>query len=124
MVGEAGKVYALDIHPLSAEYVGKAASRKRLTNIDTICAASPASPESERIDVVLLYDTFHNLGDPDGMLKELHRAMKPKSILSFSDHHMKKDDIIAAVTSGRLFKLVGEGKRTLSFAPEKPEPTR
>ena len=43
--------------------------------------------------------------------------MKPKSILSFSDHHIKKDDIIAAVTSGGLFKLIREGKRTLSFAP-------
>ncbi len=124
LVGNAGKVYALDIHPLSAEYVRKAASKKRLTNIDTICAASPAGLESERIDVVLLYDTFHSLGDPDEILKELHRAMKPKSILSFSDHHMKKNDIIAAVTSGGLFKLIREEKRTLSFAPEKPEPGR
>lgn len=121
LVGQAGKVYALDIHPLSARYVSKAASKKRLTNVETICAASPASLESEKMDIVLLYDTLHDLSDPDGILRELHRVMKPKSILSFGDHHMKKNDIIAAVTGGGLFRFVGEGERTLSFAPEKPE---
>jgi ubiquinone/menaquinone biosynthesis C-methylase UbiE len=122
LIGQAGKVYALDIHPLSPKYVSKAALRKRLTNVETICAASPAELESEKMDIVLLYDTFHDLSDQDGALRDLHRVMKPKSILSLTDHHMKKNDTIAAITAGGLLRFVGEGERTLSFAPNKPEP--
>jgi ubiquinone/menaquinone biosynthesis C-methylase UbiE len=67
---------------------------------------------------VLLYDTFHDLSDPDGVLTELHRVLKPNGILSFSDHHMKKNEITSRVTERGLFKLSKEGKRTFIFLKE------
>ena len=118
LVGKTGKVYALDIHPLAIQEAKKAASKKGITNIETICTDCPTPLENESIDIVLLYDTFHDLHDPDNVMKELHRIMRPKSILSFSDHHMKKEEILSKVTNDGLFRLARQGKRTYSFSRE------
>ena len=67
------------------------------------------------IDVVLLYDVFHELSDPQAVLSELHRVLKQGGILSFNDHHMSEDKIISEVTSGQLFRLSRKGKKTYSF---------
>jgi len=39
----------------------------------------------------------------------------PDSILSFSDHHMQEDQILARVTGGGLFELLRQGKTTYTF---------
>ena len=115
LVGNSGKVYALDIHPLGIERVQYIASDKGITNIETICSDCSTGLEDGSIDVVLLYDTFHNVTDPDGVLKELHRILKPNSILSFSDHHMKEDEIVSEITKKGLFKLSRKEKRSYIF---------
>jgi ubiquinone/menaquinone biosynthesis C-methylase UbiE len=116
LVGETGKVVALDIHPMAMEVVQKKAAKRGLINIEPICAADPSGVESESIDVVLLYDTFHMLGDQDGVLRELHRALTPDGVMSFSDHHMKDAEIVERVTAGGLFELTEKGKYTYRFA--------
>jgi len=115
LVGKSGKVYALDIYPLGIERVQDIASKKGITNMETICSDCATGLEDGSIDVVLLYDTFHDLTDPDGVLKELHRILKPNSILSFSDHHMKKDEIVSEITKKSLFKLSKKEKRSYIF---------
>ena len=64
----------------------------------------------------VLYDTFHNLSQPDDVLRELHRVLKSGSTLSFSDHHMNETDIITRVTKTGLFKLSTKGKKIYSFS--------
>jgi len=115
LVGKSGKVYSLDIHPLGIKRVQDIASDKGITNIETICSDCATGLEDGSTDVVLLYDTFHNLTDPDGVLKELHRISKPNSILSFSDHHMKEDEIVSEITKKGLFKLSRKDKRSYIF---------
>ena len=119
LVGKSGKVYALDIHPLAVEMVKKLAERKQLANVETILSDRKTGLPDESIDVVLLYDVFHDLKDPDGVLEELHRVLKPDDILSLSDHHMKEDEIISNLTSRSLFKLLRKGEKTHSFAKVK-----
>jgi len=115
LVGKSGKVYALDIHPLSIERVQDIALKKGIKNIKTICSDCATGLEDGSIDVVLLYDTFHNVTDPDGVLKELHRILKLNSIVSFSDHHMKEDEIVSEITKKGLFKLSRKEKRSYIF---------
>jgi ubiquinone/menaquinone biosynthesis C-methylase UbiE len=115
LVGKSGKIYALDIHPLAIQKIQKIASKKKLTNVETILSDCKTGLQDDSIDVVLLYDTFHDLSDPNGVLEELHRTLKPNGILSFSDHHMKEDEIISKVTSGGLFRLSRKGKKTYTF---------
>ena len=115
LVGKSGKMYALDIHPLAIQMARSIASKKQLTNVETICSDCETGLPDNSVDVVLLYDTFHDLGDPNGVLEELHRVLKPNGILSFSDHHMKEYEIVSKVTDKGLFKLLRKGKRTYSF---------
>ena len=80
-----------------------------------ICSDCRIGLPDSTVVVVLLYDTFHALGGPNGVLKELHRVLKSDGILSFSDHHIKEDEIVSKVTHGGLFRLSRKGKKTYSF---------
>jgi len=115
LVGESGKVYALDIHPLAIRKVKDIASRKKLANVETILSDCQTGLPDTSLDVVLLYDIFHHFGHPNKILEELHRVLKPEGVLSFSDHHMKEDEIVSAVTSSGFFSLSKKGQRTYSF---------
>lgn len=115
LVGESGRVYALDIHPLAIQSVQRIASRGHLTHVETIHSDCRTGLPDYSMDVVLLYDTFHDLSDPDGVLKNLHRVLNPGGILSFSDHHMKENEIASMVTGSGLFKLSKKRGRTRTF---------
>ena len=119
LVGPTGKVYALDIHPLAVRRVQDIASKRRLANVETICSDCATGLENATMNVVLLYDIFHHLSDPEAVLKELHRVLKPDGILSFSDHHMKENEILSRMTEGKLFKLSGKAKKTYRFSKDK-----
>jgi len=118
LVGRSGNIYALDIHPLALQKVQNIASKRNLTNVQTILSNCKTGLPDKSIDVVLLYDTFHDLSDPNGVLEELHRVLKPSGILSFSDHHMNEHEIVSEVTKSGLFKLLRKGKRTYRFSKE------
>ena len=118
VVGQSGKVYAVDINPLALQRVQRVASGKGLRNIKTISTDCATGLESDTIDVVLLYDTYHDLDEPSSVLTELHRVLKPGSILSFSDHHLGEDEIPARVAGDGLFRLSSEGRKTYSFVQE------
>ena len=113
-VGEAGKIYSLDIHPLAIENVQKLASERGLTNIETILSDCKTSLPAESVDVVLLYYTFHYLKNSDLVLKELHRVMKSEGILSFMDFNIKK--FSAKIIDSGLFKLEKENKKICTFS--------
>ena len=116
LVGESGKIYALDIHPLAIQMVQDIAARKGLRNIETVHSDCATGLENGAIDVVLLYDTYHDVTNPDGVLEELHRVLKPDSVLSLTDHHMKEDEILSQITRNNLFVLSRKGKKTYSFS--------
>ena len=65
--------------------------------------------------VILLYDVYHDLYNRLPVLEELHRILKPGGILSFSDHHMEKEEILSELTGEGLFRLKKEYKKTYSF---------
>ena len=115
LVGNTGKIYALDIHPLAIQRVQNIASKKGLTNLEAIYSDCKTGLPDNSVDAVLLYDIFHDLDAPNEVLRELHRVLKPNGILSFSDHHMKGNEIVSKISNGGLFRLLRKGKRTYGF---------
>ena len=123
LVGPTGKIYALDIHPLAIQHVRDSAAKQGLTNIGAIQSDCATRLPAESMDVVLLYDIFHMFSEPNNVLTELHRVLKPSGSLSFSDHHMEDDTILSGVTANGLFKLARKGKHTYTFIKQKRSPS-
>ncbi len=114
-VGEAGKVYALDIHPLAAKSVEGKARKEGLNNITTILSDRDAGLPGESVDVVLLYDTIHLIADKRALLEELHRIVKLGGALSIWVGHMKVDDVVEIVGEGGLFTFKDRYGAVLNF---------
>jgi ubiquinone/menaquinone biosynthesis C-methylase UbiE len=115
LVGPTGKVYALDIHPLAVQQIKKVAARRGLPNITTILSDGRTGLPDASLDIVLLFDTIHGLSQPDAVLAELHRVLKPNGILSVSDHHLTEESIVSKVTNNGLFQLSLKGKGVYNF---------
>jgi ubiquinone/menaquinone biosynthesis C-methylase UbiE len=115
-VGPAGKVYALDVNPLALESAQKKAGKKRPGPVETILSDGPTGLPDGSVDVVLLYDVFHELDAPEAVLAELARILKAGGKLSFSDHHLDGEEAVAAVQAGGPFEFVEQHKNTHAFA--------
>jgi ubiquinone/menaquinone biosynthesis C-methylase UbiE len=115
LVGKSGKIHALDIHPLAIKSTKSIIAKKRLANVETIQSDCKTGLPDTSVDVVLLYDIFHDLDDTNCVLAELHRILKQEGILSFSDHHLKENEVMSGVTRNGLFKLLRKGPTTYSF---------
>ena len=113
VVGISGKIYAADIHPLSAENIHKKALKEGLTNIETITTDCSTGLKDNSINVILCFDMFHMLNDQQKVLKEFHRVLKPYAILSLDCHHMK--EIESEIVGTGLFKLVEKIDKTYNF---------
>jgi len=116
LVGESGRIYALDANPLAVRAVEGLAAKKCLSNVQTILSDCDTGLPPASINVVLLCDVLHDLDNRDLVLAELFRVLKSGGILSVSDHHMKRDEIIARLTGKGLFALSAKKKSVINFA--------
>lgn len=115
LLGESGKIYALDIHPLAVQKVRNITAKKKLTKVETIQSECKTGLPADTIDVALLFDILHDLEDPLSVLAELHTVLKPEGILSVHDHHLKEKELIARLSDSGLFQLSMKGKRVYNF---------
>ena len=113
VVGNSGKVFSADIHPLSAEKIHKKISKEGLSNIETITTDCYTGLKDNSIDVIICFDMFHMVNDQYKILKEFRRVLKPNGILSLDCHHMK--EIESKVVDKGLFKLVEKIDKTYNF---------
>jgi len=114
-IGNTGKVYAADIHPLAIDEVEKRAKEAGIKNIKTILTDCDTKLDDNTIDVVLLLDIYHDLSNPDSILRELHRVLKENGYLTVDDHHLKDDEIKKKITSKGLFKFIERKEELFTF---------
>ena len=116
LVGENGKVFALDIHPLSIKMINDKATKNGFKNIRTILSDCATGLSGNSMDLVFLHDIYHDLTEPGKVLEEIARVLKPDGILSFNDHHIKEEnEIVSEVTGKGSFKLSRKGERVYNF---------
>ena len=115
IVGEKGRVYALDIHPLAIKAVEEKAKKKKLTNITAILSHGDTGLPDESVEVVLLYDTIHHIKDRRALLAELHRVLKRDGFLSVTDHHLKANEMLETVEGTGLFSLREQDEGLCNF---------
>jgi ubiquinone/menaquinone biosynthesis C-methylase UbiE len=114
-VGKTGKIFALDINPDAIKMIQNLILKRQISNVEAIYSNCRTELPDNSIDVTILYDVFHEISEPDEVLRELHRVLKPAGTLSFRDHRMTEDEILSGVTGTGLFRLSKKGKRTYSF---------
>jgi len=114
IVGQTGNVYAVDILGPALKMVRNKARKKKLGNIHTIETDCYTELDNKSMDIVLLYDIFHQLTEPDKILQEIHRVLNPEGILSFSDHHMRGKKILDSIPID-LFTFQKKGNKTFTF---------
>jgi precorrin-6B methylase 2 len=106
MVGDAGVVYALDIHPLAIRAVEKNIRKMEIANIRTIRSGRETGLSDESVDVVLLHDVLQMITDTDSLLWELHRVLKSGGVLYATSEHLEIDEFMDIMTKEGLFTQV------------------
>ena len=97
LVGPTGVVYAADIHPLAIKEIEKKADAKRIKNIRTILTDCETKLADASIDVVLLFYVLHDFKNPDLIIRELIRVLKPKGTLAVIDHKFDNDEVVSTI---------------------------
>ncbi len=116
LVGNEGKVWALDIHPQALESTRRRAAGRGLDQINVIDGSNFSQIDSKSVDIVLLYDLLHHLSDSEGLLKKIAATLKGDGILSITDHHLPFESILRVVSSSGLFRLSGTIDRAAQFS--------
>ena len=121
LVGEKGRVLAVDIQPEMLEMLKQRAQQEKISNIELILGTTvdPKLPEG-KLDLVLLVDTYHELSNPAEVLAGVRKSLKPHGRLALVEfrleddsvpikvlHRMSKDQILKEYTANGL-KLVDQ----------------
>jgi ubiquinone/menaquinone biosynthesis C-methylase UbiE len=77
-VGPTGKVYANDLQPAMVARLRERVSRERLANVELVQGSeTDANLPVAAIDLVIMVDVYHEMHQPQAMLRSLRRALKP-----------------------------------------------
>ena len=80
-----GRVYAVDLEPDMVKYLGERAKRDGLKNLVAV-QAKPDHPElPDKVDRILLVDTYHHINDRIAYFKRLRGALKPGGQVAIID---------------------------------------
>lgn len=80
-----GKIFAADIEPDMVRYLGERAKREQLSNLIPIQAAADAANLPEPVDIVLLVDTYHHIGNRTEYFAKLKSSLRPGGRLAIVD---------------------------------------
>lgn len=80
-----GKIFAADIEPDMVSYLGERARREHLINIVPVLATAGAANLPEPVDVVLIVDTYHHIGNRPQYFAKLKSSLRPGGWLAIVD---------------------------------------
>ncbi|MGV3658978.1 MAG: class I SAM-dependent methyltransferase [Prosthecobacter sp.] len=94
MVGETGKVYAVDAQPEMIEMLRQRADAKGIKNIVPIVGLfhDPKLPPNS-CDMILLVDVYHEFSHPVEMLAAMHKALRPDGQLVLVEFRAEDDAV-------------------------------
>jgi cyclopropane fatty-acyl-phospholipid synthase-like methyltransferase len=80
-----GRVYAVDIEPDMIKYVGERAQKSGLANLTPVLAAPDDPRLPAKVDLVLMVDTYHHIGQRDAYFRKLAGYLKPGGAVAIID---------------------------------------
>ena len=90
-VGPQGRVYANDLQPQMLALLERRLAREKITNVTLVQGAAddPRLPPAS-VDLELLVDVYHELSQPQTMLRRLREALRPGGRLVLLEY--RKED--------------------------------
>ena len=91
LVGEKGKVYAVDIQKEMLDLIKAKLKKANVLNVETVLGgeADPKLPD-DAIDLILMVDVYHEFAVPYEMTQKMIKALKPGGRLVFVE--FRKED--------------------------------
>ena len=117
LIGDSGKVYAVDIYELAIASVKKKISKYRLANVETILVKDIDSIKDNIADIIIAIDMFHMVEETNIFLKELYRLIKKNGVLFISMHHMSSEEARGKIIDSKLWKIECEVDYCLKCIP-------
>jgi len=81
----APKVYAADIERSMVSYLRERAAKEGLHNVIAVQAAADQPNLPEPVDLVLIVDTYHHIGDREAYFRRLAQSIKPGGRVAIID---------------------------------------
>jgi cyclopropane fatty-acyl-phospholipid synthase-like methyltransferase len=73
-----GKIIAADVEPDMVHYLAERAQHEHLTNLVVVQTAADTANLPEPVDLILVVDTYHHIGDRIQYLTKLKASLRPK----------------------------------------------
>jgi len=92
-IGELGKVFAVEINQEYINHINERAKRENFTNIQTVLGTED-DPKlaANSVDAVLILKTYHEIGQPVKVLRNIRKSLKKDALLGIIDKNGKGDD--------------------------------
>ncbi|HTR37379.1 MAG TPA: methyltransferase domain-containing protein [Bryobacteraceae bacterium] len=78
-------VYAADIEPGMVNYIRDRAAKEGLHNVVPVLAAADTPNLPKPVDLVLIVDTYHHIGDREVYFRQLAKSLKPGGRVAIID---------------------------------------
>jgi ubiquinone/menaquinone biosynthesis C-methylase UbiE len=118
-VGPTGRVIANDIQPEMLRRLRQNADRAQLKNIETVLGSDvdPKLPAGQ-LDLVLMVDVYHELSQPQKMLRKIRESLKPSGRLVLLEYRKEDPEIpilpVHKMTVDEVRKELGSERFVLS----------
>lgn len=122
VVGESGKVYAIDISPNMLEEVKLRVEREKINNIETIQSLeNDFKIRDKSVDMVFTSTVFHEIDSTNSFLKECNRVLKDQGCLVILDWNKVNEDYGPPIHKRKDIKEVIEAIENNKFSLNKEE---
>jgi len=106
IVGDSGRVYALDISPLAIEKVRRKVNEAGVSNVEIVLAdAARTELPDEAFDLAFLLGLARPVGEIDNIWTEVYRLLKPGGILAVEGRLDPPGDLFHALRQQARIKV-------------------
>ena len=118
LVGDNGRVYAIDIHELAIKSVTEKIRRDNLRNIEPILVQGYNSTLPDNVaDAICVIDMFFIIKKPTEFLAELKRIIKNDGTLVIDDGHQPRSVTKTKILDSGIWDIVEETSDHLKCKP-------
>jgi len=110
-IGNHGKLYATDIHPLAIKRATEKVEKYKLKNVEVIFAKGYSCPIPDNtVDTLLALDMFHMIQDTNSLLQEFARIVKKDGTVIIEDGHQSREETRNKIITSGYFTIAAENK--------------